>query len=197
MARFVIATRNKGKIREIKALLGKLPYAFLDKYKDLPPVEETGSTYHENATIKAVETSLRLKMPALAEDSGIEVDALQGRPGVHSARYSGNGDEANNRKLLEELKDVPDERRTCRYRCVAVFAAGDNVLYVSEGTCEGVVLRDYRGKGGFGYDPLIYIPAMKKTMAELTLAQKNKISHRAVALREMKKHVQAWLSRKG
>jgi len=193
MAKFVIATRNKGKIREIKALLGKMPYAFLDKFKDMPPIEETGSTYLENATIKAVETSIRLKMPALAEDSGIEVDALGGRPGVHSARYSGKGDEANNEKLLQELKD--SSQRTCRYRCVAVFALGDNVLYTTEGTCEGVVLTEYRGKGGFGYDPLIYIPAMKKTMAELTMLQKNKISHRAVALREMKKRLAAWLKR--
>jgi XTP/dITP diphosphohydrolase len=193
--KFVIATRNHGKIKEIKALLGRMPYTFLDKFKDLPPIEETGSTYQENATIKAVETSLRLQMPALAEDSGIEVDALCGRPGVYSARYSGQGDEANNQKLLEELRDVPDEKRTCRYRCVAVFASGDNVLYISEGTCEGVVLREYRGKGGFGYDPLIYIPAQKKTMAELTMAQKNRISHRAVALKKMKAHLEAFLKR--
>jgi XTP/dITP diphosphohydrolase len=193
--RFVVATRNPGKIREIRALLGRLPYAFLDAFENLPPVQETGSTYRENASIKAVETSLAVGLPALAEDSGIEVDALGGRPGVHSARYSGQGDEANNVKLLEELRDVPEERRTCRYRCVAVLADRDNVLYVTEGTCEGIVLREYRGKGGFGYDPLIYLPSKRKTMAQLSMREKNRISHRAAALALMKKHLQVWLGR--
>jgi XTP/dITP diphosphohydrolase len=192
MDRFVVATRNAGKIREIRSLLGRLPYAFLDKFPAAPAVEETGETYRDNATLKAVQTSLALKLPVLAEDSGIEVDALDGRPGIRSARYSGEGDEANNRKLLEELHGVPDDRRTCRYRCVAVFASGDNVVFVTEGTCEGVVLREPQGEGGFGYDPLIYIPAMKKTMAELTLAQKNRISHRAAALKAIKPLLRRW-----
>jgi len=191
--RFVIATRNAGKIREIRALLGRLPYAFVDRFEGVPPVLETGDSYADNATLKAVQTSLHLKLPALAEDSGIEVDALGGRPGVHSARYSGQGDEANNRKLLGELAAVPDERRTCRYRCVAVFAAGDSVVFVTEGTCEGIVLREPRGTGGFGYDPLILIPKLDKTMAQLTLVEKNRLSHRAVALKAMKKRLAGWL----
>lgn len=192
MHRFVVATRNPGKIREIRLLLGRMAYECLDAHPDAPVVEETGETYRDNATLKAVQTSLALRLPVLAEDSGIEVDVLGGRPGVHSARYSGGGDEANNRKLLEELRGVPDERRTCRYRCVAVFASGDNVVFVTEGTCEGVVLHEPQGRGGFGYDPLIYIPRAKKTMAELTLAEKNRISHRAAAFKAMRKLLRAW-----
>lgn len=193
MPRFVVATRNPGKIREIRSLLGGLSYDFLAAHPEAPVVEETGATYRDNATLKAVQTSLALRLPVLAEDSGIEVDALGGRPGVHSARYSGGGDEANNRRLLEELQDVPDDRRTCRYRCVAVFASGDNVVFATEGTCEGVVLREPRGNGGFGYDPLIYLPYAKKTMAELTLREKNRVSHRAAALKAMGKLLRAWI----
>jgi XTP/dITP diphosphohydrolase len=194
MARFfVVATRNPGKIAEIRALLGDLPCEFLDRHPNAPAVEETGATFVENAKLKAVQTSVALGLPVLAEDSGIEVDALGGRPGARSARYSGGGDEENNRKLLRELEGVPKARRTCRYRCAAAFASGDEVLFVTEGTFEGVVLREPRGRGGFGYDPLVWVPSLRRSVAELPPEEKNRISHRAVALGEMRERLREWI----
>lgn len=193
-SRIILATRNEHKIKEIRLLLRGLGVKLEALPEGLPPVEETGATFLENAMIKAVEYSRATGKLCLAEDSGIEVDALGGRPGVHSSRYSGGGDEENNKKLLEELKDVPDEKRTCRYRAVAVVAFGDNILFTAEGTCEGRVARAPAGASGFGYDPVFFVPEYGKTMAELGMRIKNRISHRRKALEGIRGHIAKFLN---
>jgi XTP/dITP diphosphohydrolase len=153
-------------------------------------VEETGETYAENAKIKAVAASLMSGLPALADDSGIEVEALNGRPGVRSARYAGaDASDADRRALLlQELHDVPEERRSAAFRCVIAIAipptqGGDPEVVFVEGSCEGRIARSERGSGGFGYDPLFFLPELGRTMAELTPEEKNQLSHRGEAAR--------------
>ncbi|MBI2931427.1 MAG: XTP/dITP diphosphatase [Planctomycetes bacterium] len=183
----VIASRNKGKIVEIRQILADLPVKLtsLHDYATAPDVVEDGATYAENARKKAVVIARALGRWTLADDSGLEVDALGGRPGMRSARYSGPKatDASNNEKLLRELASVPDEGRGARYRAVVVLVdeRGD-ILVEAEGTCEGMIGREYRGTAGFGYDPLFLVPEFGRTMAELGLEIKNKISHRARAL---------------
>ncbi|MHC4606022.1 MAG: XTP/dITP diphosphatase [Planctomycetota bacterium] len=189
MKEIVLATRNKGKIKEILQILGALPVRFvpLADVGGAPDVVEDGKTFRENAAKKAAAIAKHTGAWAMGEDSGIEVDALDGRPGIHSARYAG-GDEKNNRKLLRELKKVPDEKRTARYRCAVVVAdpAGNEVAS-AEGTCEGRIGRKEVGESGFGYDPLFVVPDFgDRTMAELGLEIKNRISHRARALNQLK-----------
>jgi len=187
----VIASRNKGKIAEILQILAEAPlrlHSLLD-FPDAPTVEETGTTYVENARLKARAIARHSGLWALADDSGIEVDALNGSPGVHSARYAGPAaaDGPNNERLLRELAAVPDEKRTARFRAVVVLAAPDgSFLAEAEGACEGMIAREPRGASGFGYDPLFILPEFGQTMAELGLEIKNRISHRSVALRRLR-----------
>lgn len=183
LRRIVIATANPGKVRELRALLSDLPIELLDA-AEMPEVEETGATFAENAELKARAASAWSHEWALADDSGLEVDALNGAPGVYSNRFAGeNTDEAQrNQRLLELLAEVPDAERTARYRAVVAVAAPDGRVWLHEGSCEGVLLREGRGTGGFGYDPLFYMPEFGKTMAEVDPEVKNRISHRARAL---------------
>ncbi len=199
----VLASGNQGKLRELERLFDE-PRLRLISMKDLVPegfeVDETGATFEENAWLKALEVCKATGKPALADDSGIEVDALGGRPGVYSARYAGVGasDEANNRLLLQELGARPLEQRTARFRCVLAFAApaseGPEKIALSTGVIEGRILFAPRGAHGFGYDPLfepVRWPGL--TTAEISPQQKNEISHRAQAARAMAPLLQDWL----
>jgi len=196
----LLATRNAGKVREILEVLGDLPVQFksLEQFASLPEAEETGKTFAENARIKAVHYSALTGLPAIAEDSGLEVDALGGLPGVNSARFAGrHGDDAaNNAKLLEMLRGVPDERRTARFRCVCVLAEAGQIIAQTEGVIEGVILHEPRGTGGFGYDPLFFVPDLGRTTAEISVQEKNAISHRGRAIRAMRTQLLKWLERR-
>ena len=190
MKRVVLATGNVGKLREMSALIAPLGFELITQ-KDLgiESADETGTTFLENALIKARHAARKAKLPAISDDSGIEVDALDGRPGVYSARFAGENasDHDNLRKLLTELHDVPAEFRQARYHCVIVFVrdANDRDPVVAHGTWEGLVATEPRGTGGFGYDP-IFVPAgMHDTAAQLTPEKKNELSHRAQALRAL------------
>jgi XTP/dITP diphosphohydrolase len=193
----LLATGNQGKIREIMEILDGLPAVIrrLSEFPDLPEAVESGSTFEQNAVLKATHYARLTGLATLAEDSGIEIDALDGAPGVYSARFAGEhgDDQANNAKVLELLGGVPEQRRTGRFRCVAVLTCGDRVVARAEGTVEGRILKSPRGEGGFGYDPLFYVPEMGCTTAELDREQKNRISHRGKALREIRPQIEAWL----
>jgi XTP/dITP diphosphohydrolase len=183
----VIATGNAGKLREFRALLEGLPFEIQAQTElGIESVEETGTTFHANALLKARHASRMSRHAAIADDSGLEVDALGGAPGVYSARYAGAAadDRANNAKLLAALAQVPAAARTARYRCVLVFVSGpdDPAPLVAEGVWEGLLLTAPRGTGGFGYDPLFLIPGLGRTSAELQPPQKNRLSHRGMAL---------------
>ena len=182
----VIASKNKGKIREIRQIYADLHVSIVEQ-SDLPDVVEDGSSFAENARKKAIETARHAGKWALADDSGLEVDALRGAPGIHSARWSGGGDEANNDKLLAELRDIPPPARTARYRAVVVVASPDGrIVAEADGVCEGLIGFARRGTGGFGYDPLFVVPQLGRTMAELPADTKNSISHRGEALRRLR-----------
>lgn len=182
----VLATTNQNKIREICQILDgqNLNIISMNDIPSLPEVEEDGFTFEENARKKALTIAKLTGRLTLADDSGLVVDALNGRPGVLSARYS--GDDAtpakNNEKLLHELEDVPVKKRTARFVCVIAIARPSGKVFVVEGECEGLIARELRGEQGFGYDPLFIVPDREKTFAELGAAEKNKISHRAIAL---------------
>jgi XTP/dITP diphosphohydrolase len=187
----VVATRNRKKKQEILEILGDLPVELQDlsAHPQAPEVIEDGTTFEANARKKAVETALAVKQWVLAEDSGLVVPALGGRPGVHSARYAGKqgDDAANNARLLAELAPLPDERRAAYYVCFAVVAdAAGDVKASAEGRCHGVILKDYRGQGGFGYDPLFLIPEYHQTFGELSPRVKHALSHRARALEQLR-----------
>ncbi len=182
----VIASKNPGKIREIRQILAELPLRVVDDAA-LPDVVEDGDSFAANARKKAVEIARHTGTWALADDSGLEVDALRGAPGIHSARWSGRGDEANNEKLLAELEGVPAEARTARYRAVVAVAAPDGrVVAEADGACEGRIGFERKGAGGFGYDPLFVLPEFGCTMAELSAEAKNRISHRGKALERLR-----------
>jgi len=193
----VFATRNAGKLIELRQLLPDVDVIGIAQAaarlgRDIPEVDEDADTFAGNAIKKAREVSAATGFPALADDSGLEVDALAGAPGVWSARYAGHGasDAANNAKLLEALRGVPAEHRTARFRSVLALAdtAGrlaEDVV-TSEGTCEGLVLDAPRGTGGFGYDPLFLVPALGKTFGELGVGTKGELSHRARAMQAIK-----------
>lgn len=183
----VLATGNAGKQRELAALLRPLGFELvLQTQLGIASAEETGTTFVENALLKARHASRLAQLPALADDSGIEVDALDGRPGVWSARYAGPdaSDAANNDKLLAELSGVPPARRTARYRCVIAFVASadDPAPLLAEGAWEGRIGETPRGAGGFGYDPLFWPQGLDVTAAEMPAADKNAVSHRGLAL---------------
>lgn len=183
----VLATRNQGKIEELRKMLESYDVQVngLDQYPECPEIEEDGDTFSANAKKKAETISDLLGLPALADDSGLEVDALGGKPGVYSARYAGPGatDQDNIHKLLEALADIPSSERKARFRCVLALAVPGKPTWTCEGTCEGQIISNPQGSGGFGYDPIFYLPSKGKTMAELTKEEKNAISHRGKAVR--------------
>lgn len=189
-ARLVLATHNRDKIREMHDVLMHLPIAILslDNFPNMPEVEEDGETLEDNATKKAVALQSYTGMPALADDTGLFVDALDGRPGVRSSRYAGEDAsyQDNVRKLLTEMQQIPPENRRARFRTVMAFADGNEVKLV-EGVCEGHIALAPSGDGGFGYDPVFVVEGGSRTLAEMTLAEKNTISHRGHALRAAKK----------
>jgi XTP/dITP diphosphohydrolase len=180
----VLASGNAGKLREFSKLLAPLGLELWPQSKfDVPEVDETGLSFVENAILKARAAARHTGLPAIADDSGLEVDALDGAPGIHSARYSGKGDAANNAKLLQALQDVPEERRTARFQCVLVYMrrATDPTPLVCQASWEGRILFEEAGDNGFGYDPLFYVPDHGCSSAELPPGVKNRISHRARA----------------
>lgn len=198
MNRIVLATRNQGKVRELASMLRDtgIQVVSLDAFPDAPDVEETGETFAQNALLKALSAARHTGLIALADDSGLEVDALDGRPGVYSARFAGPNatDEDNNRKLLALLQGVPPKRRTARFRSAVALADPQGRSRVVHGACEGVLLSEPRGNGGFGYDPLFLVPAYGQTLAELPLEEKNRISHRGQALRLALQELPAFLA---
>lgn len=192
MQRVVVATGNRGKLDEIRTALDFPGWEFVtaaDLGAETLEVEETGDTFVDNARLKAHAYHKMFGIPALADDSGLEVDALSGAPGVYSSRYAGADatDADNNVKLLSALADVPDAERTARFRSVIVFIDEDGTETVAGGACEGVIGHEPRGTGGFGYDPLFLPDATPgRAMAELDRAEKNAISHRGAALRVLR-----------
>lgn len=184
-AKLLVATHNPGKAREYAQLLADLPLAvtWLDDVGVTEAVEETGTTFAENALLKARHYAALTGLLTWADDSGLEVDALGGRPGVYSARYGGPGlsDRQRNAMLLDALDAVPEAQRTARFRCVVALAHPDGRTWTTEGAVEGHILTAPRGANGFGYDPVFYVPEYAATMAELPETVKNQISHRAIA----------------
>jgi XTP/dITP diphosphohydrolase len=190
MKELLVATKNQGKLREIRELLADMDIRVtsLKDYEGMPTIVEDGKTFEDNALKKALTIARRTHQLVLGEDSGIEVAALGNQPGVYSARFAGDQatDQDNNAKLLKMLQGVPLAQRQARYRCFAALAKGDKVLGVVNGICDGVITEDYRGTNGFGYDPLFLIPQYQKTFGELDPSIKAQISHRARALVQVK-----------
>ncbi len=193
----VIATRNAGKAEEFRSLFAKEGYTVktLFDYPEIPDVEETGTTFEENARLKAETIAQVLNQPVLADDSGLKVDALGGRPGVYSARFAGEhkSDAANNAKLLFELTDVPDEERTAQFHCTLVFAEPNKESLVVEAEWPGRIGRIPKGENGFGYDPLFIPDGYAQTAAEISSEDKNNHSHRGLAMAKLSQVWQAWL----
>jgi XTP/dITP diphosphohydrolase len=192
----VVATANPGKLREFRSLLAGLPFEPTSLAElALPSPEETGRTFLENALLKARHAAALSGCAAVADDSGLEVDALGGAPGVYSARYAGADadDQANNAKLMHELAGVPLERRRAHYRCALVFVenAVDGAPLVAEADWQGFILDAPRGAGGFGYDPYFWLPDLSKSAAELDLAEKNRLSHRGKAMQALHRQLAA------
>lgn len=188
MKELVLATRNQGKVRELRELLAGIDVHLtsLADYPQIPEIDEDGDTFAANARKKALVTARLTGHLALADDSGLMVDALNGQPGVYSARFAGQNasDAANNRKLLQLLADVPWQKRTARFVSAIAIAHPDGRLHTVEGICEGYILTEYRGNNGFGYDPLFFVSELGQTYAEMSEADKNRISHRGRALRQ-------------
>ena len=182
----VLASGNAGKLRELAKVLAPLDVILKPQAQfNVPDVEETGFSFVENAIIKARAAAQHTGLPSIADDSGIEVDHLNGAPGIYSARYSGAGDEANNVLLLQELGEIPEEQRSARFQCVLVYMrhALDPMPLICQGSWEGFILSEPRGENGFGYDPLFYLPDYQCSSAQLDPSIKNRISHRAKASR--------------
>lgn len=198
MRQVVIATKNLGKVRDFEQLFSKfdLEVKSLHDFPHIEDVEETGETFEENAMLKAESLCKQLGQVVIADDSGLIVDALHGKPGVRSARYAGEDkdDKANIEKVLQELQEVPMEKRTARFYCAlaVAFPEEDKKTVIVNGTCEGKILKQPRGENGFGYDPIFYVEELKNTMAELTSAEKNQISHRGRALRKLEEKIPEW-----
>ncbi len=192
----VLASNNPGKLRELDAVLRPMGWELVAQSAlGVPEAEETGTTFEANALLKARHAAACTGLAALADDSGIEIDALDGRPGVYSARYAGPqcDDEANNRLLLQELEGVPEDRRGARYQCVIALVrdAEDPDPLIARGAWEGRILDAPQGHNGFGYDPLFYVPTHGCASAELAADVKNSISHRGAALRALVEQLQA------
>ena len=191
MNKLVLASGNAGKLRELSTLLEDFGYQVHSQSEfNVTEPEETGTTFVENAIIKARNAAEHTGLPALADDSGIVVDALQGAPGVYSVRFAGKkaSDEANNALLVEKLASVPIAQRTARYRAVIVFMrhAGDPSPIICEGSWEGLIQLEPQGEGGFGYDPYFFLPTQGCTSAQLSAEEKNRLSHRGEALQQLK-----------
>lgn len=193
MMKIVLATTNRDKVREIKAILGGagVELVSLGAFPDVRAAEEHGTTLEENARLKAVSVRDQTGLPALADDSGLEVDALGGLPGVRSARFAGEqaGYAENNRRLRTVLRGLPPEDRTARFVCVACLAHAGGEVFYARGELEGVIIEEPRGSAGFGYDPLFLVPEYGRTLAELEPEEKNRISHRSRAMRGIAAHL--------
>lgn len=190
MQKIVLATNNQGKVNELENLLADAGFNVVAQSEfNVPDADETGLTFVENAILKARHTAKLTGLPAIADDSGLAVDALHGEPGIYSARYAGEhgNDKSNNQKLLQALTDVPDEKRTAYFYCALVFMRheSDPTPIICLGRWDGMILREEQGNGGFGYDPLFYVPEQGCTAAELTRENKSQISHRGQALRQL------------
>jgi XTP/dITP diphosphohydrolase len=190
----LIATQNKKKKMEIINILKNIPGIVLRGSEDfpfLPLVEENGNTFQENAIKKATTLAKACNTWTMADDSGLEIDALNGRPGIFSSRYAGPGatDEKNIEKVLSELKGIPKERRKARFVCSIALASPSQLLFVVDGSCEGLITEEPRGKNGFGYDPIFYATDYHQTFGELVPSIKNTISHRAIALKQFKERI--------
>lgn len=189
----VIGTHNKNKKEEIRKILNGMPLPLLDleDFDDVPDIIEDGVTFEENAAKKALQLARFCKKCVMADDSGLEIDALDKRPGVLSSRYCGENADYEEKclKLSEELEGVPYDKRTARFRCAIALAEPEKLHFVVEASCEGIINTESRGKNGFGYDPIFYIPEYKQTMAELEPDVKNRISHRALALKLFKERL--------
>lgn len=190
--KLLFATRNPHKLAELSVMLGDeagIELVSLERFARAPDVEETGETFADNATLKATAMMRATGLPTLADDSGLEIDALGGRPGVRSARYGGPDASYTERfsMLLDELRDVPQSERTARFRCVLAFVDPDapERVVLREGSCEGLIVDEPRGERGFGYDPLFYSPELGVTFAEAPAEDKHRVSHRGRALRAM------------
>jgi XTP/dITP diphosphohydrolase len=192
----IVATRNRGKIREIREALKGLGLRIypLSNFPNVPEVEEDGRSFTENALKKARFYSRHFDKLAIADDSGLEVDSLKGLPGVYSARYvrEGASGQENNQKLLREMQDVPISKRGARFKCIIAVVSPDGREALAEGACKGRIGFKEKGKKGFGYDPLFILPNDGKTMAELSLEAKNRISHRGKALRKVRRIIQSF-----
>lgn len=188
---FVIATHNAKKLKELKRILEPLGFDAVIR-EDLPEVEETGTTFAENALLKAESACKVTGMPAIADDSGLVVDALGGAPGVYSARYAGEGatDRQRYEKLLEELREVPTEQRTARFVSAVCCVFPDGKILTSEGACEGIIAFEPKGEGGFGYDPIFLVG--ERSYAEMTAEEKDSISHRGRALAKLAQELENW-----
>ena len=184
--KLVLATRNRGKIKEIQDILKDLHLEILScwDFQDLPHITEDGETFRENAIKKAESVSRQTGFPSLADDSGLEIEALRGKPGIYSSRFAGpeGNDTQNVEKVLRLMRNVPMDQRQARFRCVMALALPHEVTQTVEGRCDGLIALEPKGSTGFGYDPIFIIPAYGKTFAELGEGVKNKISHRAQAL---------------
>lgn len=195
MRQIVLATANKGKAKEFTSFFNRYninAISLFDLEKSIPAIEETGSDFKENAALKSEQVALILNEPTIADDSGLVIDALDGAPGIFSARYAGKGstDEANMKKVIEQMKDIPQKKRTARFVCVLAISIPGKQTVLHSGYCEGTIAFSQVGTNGFGYDP-IFIPKRKtKTMAELCSEEKNKISHRGQAFKQLAK----WLN---
>ena len=190
-AKLLVATNNRGKLREYAELLKGLPFELttLSEQGITEEVEETGSNLTQNAIYKATAYAKLSGLTTMADDSGLEVDTLGGEPGPLSHRYAGENasDKERNDYLLAKLRDVPWDKRTARFRCVIAIVTPEGAVATCEGTCEGIIAFSSKGEGGFGYDPIFYLPELDKHMAELTLDEKNKISHRAKAVQKARR----------
>ncbi len=190
MQKIVLASNNKGKVREFGEMLSTLNMEVIPQATfNIEDADETGLTFVENAIIKARHASAIAGLPAIADDSGLEVDFLNGAPGIYSARYSGEGatDEKNLLKLLDALKDVPEEKRTARFQCLLVYMrhAEDPTPLICQGTWEGIITTEPQGENGFGYDPVFYVPTHNCSSAQLSSDEKNVLSHRGQALKKL------------
>ncbi|MEE9443647.1 MAG: XTP/dITP diphosphatase [candidate division Zixibacteria bacterium] len=197
--KLVLATNNQDKVREMKNLLDDLDIEILTSkdFDDFPEIEETGTTLEENAILKAEGIFKATGLPSLADDSGLEVDALGGAPGVYSSRYAGPdcSYEDNNRKLIKEMTGIEKEKRTARFQCVIAICIGENDTKLVDGKAEGFITEESSEFiHGFGYDPVFYYPPLSKTFAEITLEEKNEVSHRGIALIKAKQMLAERLS---
>lgn len=196
MQQIVLATNNQGKVNELQTLLADAGFNIVaQKQFNVPDAEETGLTFVENAILKARHTAKLTGLPAIADDSGLVVQALNGAPGIYSARYAGEhgNDQSNNEKLLNALKNVPPENRQAYFYCALVYLQHENdpTPIICLGKWDGVILNELKGEGGFGYDPLFYIPQLNCSAAELTKDHKSQISHRGLALKQLIAQIKA------